>query len=182
MSVHCTCPRHYIIVLVPIFLGGMGFFLKDTSEWSRPTGLCTEPEIVSPTLSGLLYSLCEIQNMDWEDDRGIGGGGEDADKKIKKRRRIPGSFWWSCFRLHNYSIWCAICDSWMFLVYLCSLHPTREKKTRRVTRCYNNAIDLVLILFNIISINNCCLPPSERPLVFSLFYIWAWKTTNSIRH
>lgn len=110
--------------------------------------------------------------------RRLGGGVGGTDKKKKERRRIPGSFWWSCFRLHNYSIWCAICDSWMFLVYLCSLHPTREKKNRRVTKCYNNAIDLVLILFNIISINNCCLPPSERPLVCSLSFTFEHTCTR----
>lgn len=45
--------------------------------------------------------------------------------------------------------------------------PSYKKKSR-VTKYYNNAIDLVLILFNIISINKCCLPP-RTDVIFLCF-------------
>lgn len=64
----------------------------------------------------------------------------------------------------------------MFLVYLCSL-PSYKKKSR-VTKYYNNAIDLVLILLNIISINKCCLPP-RTDVIFLLKFVknnWNLKT------
>lgn len=146
---------------------GWDGFLPEGYVWIVPTNrfVYRAGDCVPNSEWTFVFFMENLNNMDREDD----GREMRTHKKIKnKRRRIPGSFWWSCFRLHNYSIWCAICDSWMFLVYLCSLHPTREKKNRRVTKCYNNAIDLVLILFNIISINNCCLPPSERPFGVSV--------------
>lgn len=48
--------------------------------------------------------------------------------------------------------------------------PSYKKKSR-VTKYYNNAIDLVLILFNIISINKCCLPP-RTDVIFLLKWIF----------
>lgn len=165
----CQCIVHVLGIILlfwfQFFWAGRVFFWRLRLNCPDQQ-VCVQSRRLCPQLwvdFCILYGKFKIWT---EKTTGVGGGGEDTDKK--KKRRIPGSFWWSCFRLHNYSIWCAICDSWMFLVYLCSLHPTREKKNSRVTKCYNNAIDLVLILFNIISINNCCLPPSERPLVFSL--------------
>lgn len=79
-------------------------------------------------LFGLLYSVEKGLSTSWggeEEERGGGGG----------RRRSVGLYRWSCIRLHYYSIWCAICDSWMFPVYLCSLRPTPTQriKTSRVT-------------------------------------------------
>lgn len=54
----CQCIVHVLgIILFFYSFRGWFFFLEVVSELSRPTGLCTEPEIVSPTLSGLLYSL-----------------------------------------------------------------------------------------------------------------------------
>lgn len=45
---------------------------------------------------------------------------KDLMSKKKKTKKILYDFWWSCIRLPNDSIWCAICDSWMFLVqYIC---------------------------------------------------------------
>lgn len=47
-------------------------------------------------------------------------------------------------------------------LYICVHYILQEKKKAvEETKCYNNAIDLVLILFNFISINNCCLPPKK---------------------
>lgn len=61
-------------------------------------------------------------------------------------------------------------------LYICVHYILQEKKNSRVTpppltetKCSNNAIDLVLILFNFISINNCCLPPKTDS--FLLFRI-----------
>lgn len=82
-----------------------------SDEFCWLTDLCTEPEIVSQTPGGLLYSLWKNIN------------------RRRKKRENPGLFWWSCIRLRYYSIWCAICDSWMFFVYLCSPRPARGEKT-----------------------------------------------------
>lgn len=60
-------------------------------------------------------------------------------------------------------------------LYICVHYILQEKKNSRVTppftetKCYNNAIDLVLIIFNFISINNCCLPP--KPALILLFWM-----------
>lgn len=75
--------------------------------------VCVQTEIVAPAVGGLLYSLLKKLR---------------TKRRRRKKRETPGLFWWSCIRLHYNSIWCAICDIWMFPVYLCSLHPTREKK------------------------------------------------------
>lgn len=78
----------------------------------------------------------------------------DPHTHKKKVKWIPFPFlfffWWSCVRLHYYSIWCAICGSWMFIVHLCFkynympflLFPCRVTLE---LYCYYNAIDLVLI-------------------------------------
>lgn len=61
----CQCIVHVLGIILLFFwlvLFFLGFFLlleALSEELSRPTGLCTEPEIVSPTLGGLLYSLLE---------------------------------------------------------------------------------------------------------------------------
>lgn len=92
----CQCIVH---VLGIIFCSFCLFCLEALSdEFDRATGLCTEPEIVSPTLGGLLYSLWGKKQL-------------RTNEEEEKKRETLGLFWWSRIRLHYYSIWCAICDS-----------------------------------------------------------------------
>lgn len=59
----CQCIVHVLGIILFFclffkFLFGLFFFWRRCLiSCPRPTGLCTEPEIVSPTLGGLLYSL-----------------------------------------------------------------------------------------------------------------------------
>lgn len=57
----CQCIVHVLGIIYFFFVVFISFWIyferKSSDELSRPKGLCTEPEIVSPTLSGLLYSL-----------------------------------------------------------------------------------------------------------------------------
>lgn len=61
-----------------------------------------------------------------------------------------------------------------------------KRKNSRVTpppmetKCYNNAIDLVLILFNFVSINNCCLPPNtDLNFIICRFHRWRVSLVKS---
>lgn len=195
----CQCNVHVLGIILLFWF--QFFWAGRVSFWRLRLNcpdqqVCVQSRRLCPQLwvdFCILYGKFKIWTEKTTRGWGVGfGGGEWGHRQKKKRKEEEfldhfGGLVLDCITT---SIWCAICDSWMFLVYLCSLHPTREKKNSRVTKCYSNAIDLVLILFNIISINNCCLPPSERPLVFSLSlsYIWAHlhkvnerncKTTNS---
>lgn len=70
----CQCIVHVLgIILFFILFGVVVFFLEVVSELSRPTGLCTEPEIVSPTLSGLLYSLWRKKKLRTNERRRMRG-------------------------------------------------------------------------------------------------------------
>lgn len=82
MSVHCTCSRHYITVFFCCWFYSFLFFSEALSdELSRLTGLCTEPENVSPTLGGLLYSLLEKLRTN-----------ERRQRRRKKKREILDYF------------------------------------------------------------------------------------------
>lgn len=78
-ALYMSSALYYCFVLFEREWGGGGCSFEGyTSELSRPTGLCTEPEIVSPTLSGLLYSL-------WKKKKRT-----DEKKKRRRRRRNEG--------------------------------------------------------------------------------------------
>lgn len=147
----CQCIVHVLGIMLL-------FFWISCPDWQ----VCVQNRRLCPppNLGRLLYSL-------WKNEQ------EDEEGKKEKIQDYFGGLVLDC---SYYSIWCAICDRWMFLVYLCSdkimsSNPRRPPLTE--TKCSNNAIDLVLILFNFISINTCCLPPTtDSLLLFLISFHW----------
>lgn len=142
-----------LLFFLKLFFGGG---LEVVSELSRPTGLCTEPEIVSSPLSRLLYST-------WGKNELI----REEEEKNEILDYSDGLVLDYITKLSGVQSVIAECS-----LYICVHSILQEKKSSRLTKYYNNAIDLVLILFNIISINKCCLPP--RTDVIFLFKSLGW--------
>lgn len=115
----CQCIVHVLGIILFFclffkFLFGLCFFWRRCLISFPDRQVCVQSRRLCPQL---WVDFCTLYG-----EKKLRRGG-----RRRKKKRNPGLFWWSCIRLHYYSIWCAICDSWMFLVYLCSLHPTREK-------------------------------------------------------
>lgn len=149
----CQWIVHVLGIILLFFYCCYSFWgvLEVVSELSRPTGVCTEPAIVSSTLSRLLYSSWEKNGLIRE---------EEKNEILDYFDSLVLDYITKLSGVQSVIAECSL--------YICVHSILQEKKSSRVTKYDNNAIDLVIILFNIISINKCCLPPKTGVILFSL--------------